>query len=73
MASNNRNNRNNRDDLLKAFVTRGKNRRQKGFKYQPAKQGALPPMEGAFRVQSNPRVKRGTYRPGKRSQGPARY
>lgn len=62
-----------RDDLLKAFVSRGKNRRQKGFKYQPAKQGALPPMENAFKAQSNPRVKRGTYRPAKRNQRAPRY
>ena len=65
--------KNSRDDLLKAFVARGKNRRVKNPLYRPAKQDALPRMEGAFKAQSNPRVKRGTYRPGKRSQYLARY
>lgn len=68
---------NNRDDLIKAFLSSSRRRRKpsaKGFKYQPAKQGALPPMEGGFKAQSStPRVKRGRYRPAKRNQGIARY
>jgi hypothetical protein len=52
---------NNRDDLLKAFISRG-GKRRKGYRGS-----ALPPMEGAFRAQSTPRVKRGSFRPVKRT------
>jgi len=58
-----------RDDLLRAFVARGKNRRQKGYRYRPEKQGALPKMEGGYMNQQStaktPRVKRGGYLPPK--------